>query len=885
MNPKSKGLAANVSALKTQLSANDASAGLLALAAWPELGSGAASELPASFRHWQRLGAHYLTLRCQHSVADGGPSIAPLKATFSASFIAELPPMRGGEYLTGAILQNHWQRLHAWVEQRLIEQGGDFSAFLKHYAPSWHALGRICFHLVENKQDPDYPFAFMATYLSHSSAQKALHKPLKNALQEYAGQKNKAALIALLSPIDLAAKGSERLQALLSSGDLYHPLAWTPAEAYGLLQDIPLLESAGIMVRLPDWWKKRPKARVNVTLSEGNKKGAGLGLNALLDVDVDLMLGDQRLTAEEWRTLRNSAENLVYLKGQWVEVDQPKLDQALAHWQSLEGSGVSFIEGMRLLAGTSADLRHDEAQQALAPWSQVVCDQALSSALSELKSSTQTAPENTLKTVLKAQLRGYQSTGLQWLWHRQQLGLGACLADDMGLGKTLQIIALLLVLKQHGSPRPSLLILPTSLLENWNKEINRFAPSLTSLFLHRSKLSQLELEAALTALEQPATAHSYDLVVTSYGLLSRQKVLHSIDWQLVIADEAQALKNPGTRQSKAAKQLKAQSKIALTGTPIENRLGDLWSLFDFITPGLLGTQTRFNQFVSALERRSEDNYGPLKHLIQPYLLRRLKTDKSIIDDLPEKTETNVYCSLSKPQVALYHQAVKTLAQQLASVDEGIQKRGLVLSALMRFKQICNHPAQALGDGDYLDKNSGKFLRLGTICEAIQAKQEKVLVFTQFRELCDPLADYLEGCFGRSGLVLHGGTSVKQRQQLVDCFQQDDGPSFFVISLKAGGVGLNLTAASHVVHFDRWWNPAVENQATDRAFRIGQKNNVLVHKFVCQGTVEEKIDALLSEKSALADDLLADNNSQQALTAMSDEQLIELVSLNVDRALD
>ena len=372
-----------------------------------------------------------------------------------------------------------------------------------------------------------------------------------------------------------------------------------------------------------------------------------------------------------------------------------------------------------------------------------------------------------------------------------------------------------------------------------------------------------------------------DLVLTTYAMLPRHKWLLDIKWRLVILDEAQAIKNPAAQQTRTVKQLKADARIALTGTPVENRLSDLWSLFDFLCPGLLGSAVKFKKFVKGLEAREHDRYAPLRNLVGPYVLRRLKTDKRIIADLPDKTEMKAFCGLTKKQAALYARSVQDLAAALEGLD-GIKRRGLVLAFLMRFKQICNHPSQFLGDGGYEPDDSGKFDRLRAICEEIASRQEKVLVFTQFREMTEPIAAFLVGVFGQQGLVLHGGTAVKKRQSLIDRFQKEDGPPFFVLSLKAGGTGLNLTAASHVVHFDRWWNPAVENQATDRAFRIGQHRNVVVHKFICRGTIEEKIDTLIEEKTNLADDILK-AGAESMLTEMSNEQLLKVVALDIDRA--
>jgi len=394
---------------------------------------------------------------------------------------------------------------------------------------------------------------------------------------------------------------------------------------------------------------------------------------------------------------------------------------------------------------------------------------------------------------------------------------------------------------------------------------------------HPSALPARELKGLA-----PETLAQLDLVITSYGSLLRIPWLASTSWQLAVLDEAQAIKNPAAKQTRAAKKLDARARIALTGTPIENRLGDLWSIFDFVNPGLLGSAKEFTAYTKRLAEQPHNPYGPLRDLVRPYILRRLKTDKSVISDLPDKTEIKAYCQLTRKQAALYQQGVEDLAGQLEGAA-GIQRKGLVLAFLMRFKQICNHPSQWLGDGTWADDDSGKWARLRELSEVIAAKQEKALIFTQFREVTAPLAAFLGRVFGRPGLVLHGGTELKKRRDLVKRFQEDEGVPFFVLSLKAGGSGLNLTAASHVVHFDRWWNPAVENQATDRAFRIGQQKNVLVHKFVCRGTVEEKIDELIESKQQLSRELL-EGGGELNLTDLKDEELLRLVALDLAAAM-
>jgi non-specific serine/threonine protein kinase len=630
---------------------------------------------------------------------------------------------------------------------------------------------------------------------------------------------------------------------------------------------------------MPDWWKKRPRPRVGVTI--GDKKRKKFDANAMLDFRVQLALGDQELTEAEWRELLAADEGLVLLKGQWVEVDRERLAEALQHWKEVERQaqdGLSFVEGMRLLAGAPLDLADHAGTEQQQEWSFVNAGTWLGQVLEDLR-SPERLEEVQPGADLKATLRPYQETGVRWLWFLSRLGLGACLADDMGLGKTIQVLALLAVLKKQPGVKPSLLVVPASLLANWKSEMQRFAPTLRGKFVHPSETPKDELARMA---EQPSRMlREADVVLTTYAMLQRQAWLLDVDWQLAVIDEAQAIKNPGAGQTKTVKRLQAEARIALTGTPVENRLSDLWSLFDFLCPGLLGSQNKFKDFVKVLNARDQQRYAPLRRLVQPYILRRLKTDKRIISDLPDKTEVRAFCGLGKRQAVLYTKLVDEMARALETLD-GMQRRGLVLAYLMRFKQLCNHPSQLLGDGQFHPEDSGKFSRLTEICEEIASRQEKALVFTQFREMTEPLARFLGGVFGRPGLVLHGTTAVARRKKLVDQFQRDDGPPFFVLSLKAGGTGLNLTQASHVLHFDRWWNPAVENQATDRAFRIGQHRNVLVHKFVCRGTIEERIDALIEEKTQLATDIL-EGGAERMLTEMSNAELIRLVALDVDRA--
>jgi len=836
-------------------------AGLIALA-----GRKLTVELDASGGYWKNFTSHFLCALC-HIPEGESVEVPPPSGAELVELVLNAPPMRGAEYLSPDMLSSLWKRLETWTQNQLEECGG-LAGFLEKHAPIWSRVGRVTLHLAENKGDPEFPFAFMATYASGiSKAGRIQQLPLGNALKEYAGANNKAALIKLLSPLHAASRKNKLIADLVETGDVFHPLVWLPDEAYEFLQGIPAYEESSLLVRLPNWWKKKSR-RPQVAVTIGEKKKSNLGINALLDFHLDVMIDGQRLTREEIAALLAGKDGLVMLRGQWVEVDREKLQQALSHWEAIEQhGGISFAEGMRLLAGAPANLKSEEELEDHREWAFTQPGEWLSEMLGQLRDPEQLAPPKTLN----AKLRPYQETGLNWLWFCARTGLGACLADDMGLGKTIQVLAALLRKKAElpGS-NPALLVVPASLIGNWKREVDQFAPSLDLFIAHRSENGTLEVP----------DLGNVDLVVTTYGMLTRLKWPAETDWSWAILDEAQAIKNHSTRQSKAVRALKADARFALTGTPIENRLGDLWSLFDFLNPGLLGSASQFSAFTKAIQSGNHNHYAPLRRLVSPYILRRMKTDKSIISDLPDKTEMKVFCGLSKPQAKLYQQSAQSLMKELQAAD-GIQRKGLVLTYLMRFKQICNHPDQVTGAGDYAPKHSAKFQRLAALCAEIESRGEKVLVFTQFREITEPLADCLAEVFGRSGLVLHGGTPVKKRQEMVDAFQREDGPPFFVLSIKAGGTGLNLTAASHVIHFDRWWNPAVENQSTDRAFRIGQKKNVLVHKFITSGTLEEKIDQMLEEKQATADQILS-GGGEKSFTEMSNDELLKLVALDLEK---
>jgi superfamily II DNA or RNA helicase len=851
--------------------------GLLALGT-TEVGT----TLPTDVSYWREVAARLIAVICTHPDFHSQTPIPPPPPTDLEELVAAVPPMDGAEYLTVEVLDRLWGETADAFRVELAESALSVQEFLQQKNAAWHLVGRVHFNLAENRRDDEAPFAFLATYTTHlTKSAKAQHLPLGRALSEYAGAANKAALLSLLLPVRRAAAECPWLKRMVDGGEIYHPLRWTPGEAFQLLTDVPRLEAAGVIVRVPSAWKASRPARPQVTGVVGAKPPSGLGAQALLEFQVSVSLDGDSLTPAEIEALLAGSNGLHLVRGRWVEVDRDRLGRMLAEFRAVEAearkNSLTFGEAMRLLAG--AHLPGDTVDGSAPDWSNVVAGPWLADTLAGLRDPDQLARLDP-GAALNATLRPYQQTGVRWLHLLSSLGLGACLADDMGLGKTMQVLALLLVQQTERTGSnirgANLLVAPASLLANWAAEIERFAPTLRVMVAHPSAMSGSDIKA----IDRDRIA-AVDIVITSYGSLLRVPALLAMRWHLAILDEAQAIKTPGARQTKAAKQIDAHARIALTGTPVENRLGDLWSIFDFLNPGLLGSGKAFSAFTKRLSTQSHNPYGPLRALVRPYILRRLKTDKSVISDLPDKTEVRAFCHLTRKQAALYQQSVKELTAELQRAD-GMKRRGVVLASLMRLKQICNHPSQWLGDGLWDEADSGKLARLREIVEVVASRLEKILVFTQFREVTTPLAGFLGTVFGRPGLVLHGGTPVARRRDLVRQFQDDERVPFFVVSLKAGGAGLNLTAASHVVHFDRWWNPAVENQATDRAFRIGQTKNVLVHKFVCRGTVEERIDELIDSKRQLSEDLL-EGGAEMLLTEMRDDDLLKLVALDVHTA--
>jgi hypothetical protein len=628
----------------------------------------------------------------------------------------------------------------------------------------------------------------------------------------------------------------------------------------------PLLAGAGFGVLLPDWVRR---SRLGLKLTTRSRSAAGPGsvsapkfsLADLVDFRYELAIGDQTLDPAELAELARLKVPLVRLRGQWVELDERHLKAAL---QFLERGGAGVMQaGDALVAGLG------ESAGEL-PLTEVDADGWLGDLLSG-QADRQIAPMGTPAS-FHGELRPYQERGLAWLSFLGGLGLGAVLADDMGLGKSPQTLALLQAERDQGTATgPTLLICPMSLVGNWQREAGRFTPELAVHVHHGSdRLAGPELAAAVAAA---------DLVITTYGVATRDReALAQVPWSRVVCDEAQNIKNASTRQAQAVRAIPAASRIALTGTPVENRLTELWSILEFTSPGLLGPAEGFRRrFVIPIERNADAEATELlKRVTGPFILRRLKTDKTVIADLPDKLEMKVWCNLTAEQASLYQATVDDMMARIEAAEPGIERRGLVLATMAKLKQVCNHPAHLLGDGSRLDARSGKLARLEEICDEIVEAGDRALCFTQYAEFGRMLQPYLAARLGCAVHFLHGGTTKKRRDEMVAEFQDAAEPAVFLLSLKAGGTGLNLTAANHVIHVDRWWNPAVEDQATDRAFRIGQRRDVQVRKFVCIGTVEERIDQMIEDKKALAEAIVGTGESWLTELSVADlRQVIEL----------
>jgi len=640
-----------------------------------------------------------------------------------------------------------------------------------------------------------------------------------------------------------------------------------------LTQRALALEQAGFGAICPDWWTPQgsshrlgARAILSSNASTAKTRKAGFSLDQILEFQWEVTLGGEKVTREELETLAINKRPLVKMRGRWIQLGEKDVDKALEITSQTHKAKAPLREIVQMALGAHANesgFRFDGVEAT--GW--------VKDFLGQLQGST-TFEELPVPKDLHGELRPYQLRGFSWLAFLKQWGLGACLADDMGLGKTIQALTLVQHEWEQGFRKPYLIICPTSLTGNWFKETKKFTPDLPVLVHHgvnRNKGSAFKKDA-----------EKFAIIISSYSLLHRDiEILKTIDWGGAILDEAQNIKNPKTKQARSARAIKADNRVALTGTPIENNVGDLWSIMEFLNTGFLGSQADFkrNFLLPIQANRDPLAIQNLKTLTTPFILRRLKSDKSIIKDLPPKLEMKVYCNLTKEQAGLYQDLVRDVETALDATD-GIQRKGLVLATLTKLKQICNHPAQYLSESKQFEERSGKLARLTEMLEEIIELDERALIFTQFVEMGKIIQQHLQDTYGQEVIFLHGSVSKKARDKMIERFQEEEnGPHIFVLSLKAGGTGLNLTRANHVFHYDRWWNPAVEDQATDRVHRIGQTRNVQIHKFLCTGTLEERIDEMIESKKGVADSIVGADESW--LTELSTDELRSLFQLQQD----
>ena len=746
----------------------------------------------------------------------------------------------------------------------------------------------LCFQL-QSPTEPDEDWTI------HFKVAPKAHPSLRISLEDYWQLKPHQQMALKLQ---LGESFEQDLLFALGDAARIYPLMWEGLETdepSGIMLDVDaafdflneaawVLEDAGCKVIVPSWWTPKGRRRAQLKLKansktreddkESDSSRSYFSFDTLVEYQYELSIGGEQVSEQEWQQLVASQTPLVQFRGQWMELDQAKMQEMMTFWkkhreENANGqAGMGLLEFMQMAAQQGDDVEVDFSR-----------DRTLLTMMDKLGDTSALVPvENPER--FEGELRAYQKRGVSWLSYLESLGLNGCLADDMGLGKTVQVIARLLQEEEQAAEAkvkslpPTLLIAPTSVLGNWQREVQKFAPHLRAAVHHGS--DRTKDKRAFKKL-----CKDHDLLITSFALARRDAdLINAITWHRIVLDEAQNIKNPKAAQTKAILTLSARHRLALTGTPIENRLLDLWSIFNFLNPGYLGKASQFRKnFELPIARNSDRTQSAvLKKLVEPFILRRVKTDESIIKDLPSKVEQKLYCNLTKEQASLYEATVRDVEQQLKNA-EGIQRKGLILSTLMKLKQICNHPAQFLQDGsDFTTTRSHKLSRLSDMVAEAIADGDSLLIFTQFREIGDALEKHLHQHYHYNTYYLHGGTTRKKRDRMMAEFQSaDTGPSVFVLSLKAGGVGITLTKANHVFHFDRWWNPAVEDQATDRAFRIGQKKNVFVHKFVSIGTLEERIDQMIEDKKKLATSIVGSDESW--LTELDNDAFKRLIALN------
>lgn len=772
-------------------------------------------------------------------------TVEPITQSELDELLATVPFIAGKEFVTKQWLRNQADIYYEYYVSEASAFDGSQREFLATKGITVFIPSRIYFHLVENKDRDEYPFAFMASY-TKSKEGKIVHYPLKNAIREF--KNNYVELNRLIEGITLASKESLFVAKYMENGDIYFPIKMGEREAYEFLKDVPIFEKCGIVCRIPKWSREKDSSiRIDIDDKKELSKGY-FNQFVLNDFTPKLIYHGFEITVEEARRLLQRSEGLEIIKGRWIENNHKDLVKLLEEYEDLSADGTTLLELLKIKAGIGNRVNDEvpNIEFSRSDWINLLIGKTYDD-----------VRDGYVANRLDSILRPYQKDAFSWLWGMSRLGFGVCLADDMGLGKTIEVLSFLSKFREEKSDGHVLIIVPVTLIANWKSEVGKFTPDMDIYVLRGNNVPK-------------EGNYGGFITISTYQTVSNSQYVSQMKWDVVILDEAQAIKNYYTSQTRKIKSLKSDMRIAMTGTPIENNVMELWSIFDFLNPGLLGSREEFKAVY-----KQENAHKRIKGLIQPFVLRRVKTDKSIISDLPDKNEIDVSINLTKEQIVLYRKAVDNMNSAISRTKTNQERQIIVLSSVMKLKQICNHPSQYYGRDFYEPEASGKFIVLKDICETIYDKREKVLVFTQFREIIPALDELLKSIFKKKGATIDGSTSMKKREEYVNSFQTGDCP-YMILSLKTAGVGLNLTAATNVIHFDRWWNPAVENQATDRAYRIGQKHNVNVFKFISANTIEEVIDNMLKNKQSLADMYVNDIDTN-VLLKLSPEELKKAVA--------
>lgn len=834
-----------------------------------------------------------------------------------------MPNLDGCEYLNVKWIKTLWSNLQVHLNKSLLCFNGNIDEYFSSLNKNLETPNKIYFHLTANKETSDiFPFTFTITYdkcihsISDSSSHHSGEFPIKNIFNEF--KNNTESIDIFLCPLHKAAMESVFLNRLVHSNAIFDTINLSADDAFIFINEIALYEKFGISCTISDFYDdlsgslsmifninnidhiKHPDTAHTENLNNDksfdniNKINqiSSLNINSIIDFDASLVLGDKIINEEEINNILSEKEGLKFINDRWIKISHYELENLLHIYSDIKNftgsNNMTFIETLKFKMNMEKKLKSINNSYII----KMNVDDYLTSIVKKLNLTKNHCPiiDN---PDFQINLRPYQKDAVNWLYMMKNMELGACLADDMGLGKTLEVLALLTYVKfntpieKRKASEKTLLILPASLIENWKSEISKFTPWLKYYIIHPSQNKNIFSDDTIVHthenIEKPCDDNvftDYDLIITTYGMISKYDFFKNVFWDSLILDEAQAIKNPSTKQTKSVKELNSKFRIAMTGTPIENHLSDLWSIFDFLNKNLLGSQNDFSTYINYL-KSNDTNYESLRKFISPFIMRRVKTDKSIISDLPEKIEIKTYAILSNKQIILYNNVLKDFKNKLLDSDKdtsyrkNIYRSGLILSTIIKLKQICNHPDHYLKKTDFAYDYSGKYTLLRKLCETIFENKERVLIFTQFKEMTTPLKTFLEDTFNNEGIVLNGDIPIKKRKILIDKFQDKKNyVPFMVLSLKTGGIGLNLTAANHVIHFDRWWNPAVENQATDRTFRIGQEKNVVVHKFITKGTIEEKIDTIIEQKIKLSNDIIP-KMQEKWITEMNNEEILDL----------